>query len=136
MGRLLTYSRFFKLDSIHLKSHKSVLATYLGAANLPIVSALNDSSPESSTVQGRAPIFKVESAFDYFILGCMILYLATMLFIRAKTILFPKAFRVSFGTMISTGLFSFIVNRDEFANGIRSMYVRQPLFWIMVTDCG
>jgi hypothetical protein len=68
-------------------------------------------------------LFRFETIFDFAMLGVMALYCLTMLALRLKTSYFSTAFHVSYALMISTGLLSYVVNRDDFASPIRTTYV-------------
>jgi hypothetical protein len=93
----------------------------LCAINIPLASAANDLKPDATTpIQTRTPIFKFETPFDYTILGLMLLYLLGALSLRVATRYYSQALHFSYGLMIAMGGFSFVVNRDEFADYIRT----------------
>jgi hypothetical protein len=92
--------------------------------NLQLVSSTSDLKPDTTSPdKTRTPIFRFETLFDYTILGLILLYLLVVLFLRLATQYYSKAFHVSYALMIAMGGFSFVVNRDEFANDIRTTYV-------------
>jgi hypothetical protein len=92
---------------------------------IPLSSAASDLKPDTSISNKiRTPIFKFETTLEYTTLGLMALYLLTALFLRVATRYHSIAFYVSYGLMVAMGGFSFVVNRDEFADYIRTTYVR------------
>jgi hypothetical protein len=116
--RWLNYCRILKLTSVALKSRKSVIAICF--YSIPLASAVSLPTSDPITTQIRAPIFKIKTPADYVLPCLMVFYLTLVSFLRLKTTFHTEAFRVAFSTAISTGLLSYVVNRDEFADAIRT----------------
>lgn len=88
---------------------------------MPVASATSDDKKSTPTVaQTRPPIFEFKSPYDYVLLGLMVLYLTSALYLRARTRFYETGFRASYALTISMGALALIVNRDEFAAPIRS----------------
>ncbi|KAL5116050.1 hypothetical protein ACEQ8H_006062 [Pleosporales sp. CAS-2024a] len=78
----------------------------------------------------HTPIFRLDTRFQYATVAFMACYLLTMLLIRARMKHYSKAFHFSYALTISTGILSFIVNRDEFADSIRTTFLEM---WFTAT---
>jgi hypothetical protein len=120
---LLINTRLFRIVSISLKSHNTVVATCLFATRMSFASAASDLKPDRTPEKTRTPIFKLETPFDYTVLGLMVLYLMFVFFLRVATRYHAKAFHASYALTVAMGALSFVINRDEFADSIHMTYV-------------
>jgi hypothetical protein len=116
--------RLSSIISRILRGGTGIVTVLLYATNLPVAIALGEPRLDALPGQTQAPIFKLEAPFHYAAMIFMAVYLLIMLFLRARTRYYSTAFRASYALMISMGTLSFIVNRDEFADSIRTTYVR------------
>jgi hypothetical protein len=112
-----------------LPRHKSSFAAILCAVNLPIVSAASALSADSPSAVTREAIFKLNTPFDYVMLGFMGLYLLSAWILRLKTSHYSTAFHGSYALMIGTGLLSYVVDRDDFAIPIRTRFVHWKYYF-------
>jgi hypothetical protein len=113
-----------RVPSILLR-HKSSLTAFLCALNLRVTSASSVPSADPTSAAAHEPIFNLNTPFDHAMLGLMGLYLLIAWVLRLKTSYHSTAFHVSYALMIGTGLLSYVVNRDEFANSIRTRFVQR-----------
>lgn len=99
-----------------LQVHKIILLLIVSAVNAHAALAASVPTSEGTVPNIRGPSFELEATSDYAMLGLTGSYLLLAWILRTKTTYYSTVFHVSYAIMTGTGLLSYVVNRDEFAN--------------------